>query len=196
MKPAIILPLAALASAAFNWDVYRIGTVLDFLWRDPLPADGGKLNGYTSCETTAHFNGTQYKLSDLRVPPPAGLEPWADDVEALFTSRFYPGSWQGVNYKGEERDVVMMEWRNVPAAARAWVEEQLADEEMRSKRFMVVVGRSGGEASVEDFPVNERLLIIAPGELYNFLPLWVSEKAECEGEFPGAPRYSLLAAGE
>lgn len=187
MKLTGLLPLATLASAALNWDVYRIGTVPDFPWRDPLPADGGNLNGYVSCQSTSHFNATQYKLADLREPSPAGLAPWADVVEALFTSRFYPGGWQGVNYKGEERDVVVMGWGDVPAAAKGWVEGQLADEEMRLKRFMVVVQRAGTEASVEEIPVEERLLIIAPGELYNFLPLWVSDKSECEGEHPGPP---------
>lgn len=183
MKLTGLLPVAALASAALNWDVYRIGTVPDFPWRDQLPANGGNVNGYTSCQSTSHFNATQYKLSDLREPSPAGLAPWADVVEALFTSRFYPGSWQGVNYKGEDRDVVVMEWLDVPVTAGGWVEEQLSDEEMRLKRFMAVVTKSGAEASFEETPVNERLLIIAPGELYNFLPLWVSDKSECEGEY-------------
>lgn len=182
MKLTGLLPVAALASAALNWDIYRVGTVPDFPWRDQLPADGGTLNGYTSCQSSSHFNAAQYKLSDLREEPPAGLAPWADAVEALFTSRFYPGSWQGVNDKGDDRDVVVMGWLNVPVTARSWIEEQLADEKMRLKRFMTVVTKSGAGAGVDETPVNERLLIVAPGELYNFLPLWVSEKSQCEGE--------------
>lgn len=192
MKLTGLLPVAALASAALNWDIYRVGTVSDFPWRDQLPADGGNLNGYTSCQSSSHFNATQYKLSDLREEPPAGLAPWADAVEVLFTSRFYPGSWQGVNYKGDDRDVVVMEWLDVPVTARSWVEEQLADSEMRLKRFMAVVPKSGAGAGVEETQVNERLLIIAPGELYNFLPLWVSEKSDCEGEYAGVSIILLL----
>lgn len=187
MKSLSPLLLAAVVSAAHHWDVYRIGTVDNFPWKNTMPADGGTLNGYTSCRSETHFNATQYKLSDLHDPPPLGLAPWAATIDELLTSRFYPGSWQGVNYKGDQRDLVVMEYRDVPTAARAWVEEQLRDEEMRLKRFLTVVGkpRDGKEAVAEDLegrPDGEKLLIFAPGELYNFLPLWVSHNSECEGE--------------
>ena len=190
--------LATLASALHHWDVYRIGTVDNFPWKDTLPADGSHgLNGYTVCRSETYFNGTLYKVPDLHQPPPTGLQPWAAIINGLFTSRFYPGGWQGVNYKGDERDLLVMEWRDVPQQARAWVEEQLKDEQMKLKRFMALVAKSKDgervdEGNLEGLPDGEKLLIIAPGELYNFLPLWVSKNSECEGmsSFPSPPLTS------
>lgn len=187
MRSLAPLLLATLASAKYNWDLYRIGTVDNFAWKNPMPADGGNLNGYTSCISKAQFNATQYKFSDLNKDPPEGLAPWAPVINKLFTSRFYPGGWEGVNYKGDARDLVVIEWRDVPVAARGWVEAQLKDEAMRLKRFLAVVGKvgNGGAAiaeSVEGLSDSEKLLIIAPGELYEFLPLWVSQNSECESK--------------
>lgn len=195
MKSIIALfLLAPLASAAaqnpISWDIYRMGTVADFAWKNPMPADGGVLNGYVSCATVRNFNATQYKFSDVREARPRGLAPWAGVVDGLAASRAYPGGWEGVNYKGDNRDVVLMEYKDVPAAARAWVEEQLADEAQRLKRFMAVLTKPSGEEGVVDdgnlggLPLEEKLLMFAPGELYDFLPLWVSHDSECEGEYP------------
>lgn len=197
MKSLAPLLLATVASALHHWDVYQIGTVDNFPWSNTMPADGGPLNGYETCTSATYFNGTQYKVPDMRVAPPQGLQPWASIINGLFTSRFYPGSWQGVNYKGDQRDLVVMEWRDVPQHAREWVLEQLRDEEMRLKRFLAVVRKSKDgervdEESVEGIPDSERLLIIAPGELYNFLPLWVSQNSECEGmSSSGCPSPSI-----
>lgn len=192
MKPLAPLLLATVALAVNHWDVYRLGTVDNFPWKNTMPADGGRLNGYTTCTSQAYFNGTQYKVPDLQEPPPMGLQPWASIINHLLTSRFYPGSWQGVNYKGDQRDLVVMEWRDIPQHAQEWVEEQLRDEEMRLKRFLAVVRKvTDGEGidveDIEGLPDGEKLLIIAPGELYNFLPLWVSENSECEGKLSPFP---------
>lgn len=197
MKCFAPLLFATVAAALHHWDVYRIGTVDNFPWKNTMPADGGRLNGYTTCTSQSYFNGTQYKVPDMRAAPPQGLQPWSAIVNGLFTSRFYPGSWQGVNYKGDQRELVVMEWRDVPQLAREWVEEQLKDEEMRLKRFLAVVRKSKDgervdEESFEGIPDSEKLLIVAPGELYNFLPLWVAQNSECEGKSPAGFPIPLI----
>ncbi|SPO01458.1 uncharacterized protein DNG_04131 [Cephalotrichum gorgonifer] len=196
MKLTAPLFLAALASAAHNWDVYRIGTVDNFAWKNTMPADGGSLGGYNSCETAANFTATQYKVTDIYKPRPEGLAPWATVVNGILMSRFYPGAWQGVNYKGGERDVVMMEYKDVPQAVRVWVEEQLKDEAQRKKRWLTVLRKSKavddmvtGDENLEVLPAEEKVMIFAPGEIYDSLPLWVAQGSKCEAELKNLSKY-------
>ena len=67
MKTLTPLLLAALASAAHNWDDYRLGSVDNFPWTNPMPADGGTLNGYVlPCGGTLQRDSVQA----LRPPRP------------------------------------------------------------------------------------------------------------------------------
>ncbi|CAI4213102.1 unnamed protein product [Parascedosporium putredinis] len=108
-----LLSHALVASASYYWDVARVGTVDSFTWTPPFPGDGSALVGYTSCESKAYFNGTQYKYIDLN--------------------------------EGDDRELVLMEYKDVPEAARDWIEAQMKDEALRAKRFMTILGKPGAD---------------------------------------------------
>jgi len=186
------LATAAVSVGHYHWDVVRAGTVDSFKWSSPFPGDGSPLTGYTTaCEEKAIFNATQYRYTDLGEAPPAGVAPWAGTIRHLFTSRAYPGTWQGVNFKGDEREIVFMEYKDVPELARNWIEEQLKDPKMMAKRFMAVLGKRNAEgkvppqAELDGLKVEDKLFMFAPAEIYDFLPLWVAKGAKghkCEGK--------------
>ncbi|KLU93081.1 hypothetical protein MAPG_12022 [Magnaporthiopsis poae ATCC 64411] len=177
------------AAASFNWDITTHGTVSGWRWEKPWPYDNSELMQFTElCRHAVTFPAQQYKFSDLDHAPPAGLAPWADAVRALATGRVYPGSWDGVNVKGNERDVLLVEWKNVPDLARRWIENESSTEEDRSRHFFRVLrkpkaltgGRAGGprpdekvglDEDVLGLPDEEKVFVTAPGELYQFLPL-------------------------
>lgn len=183
-----LLSHALVASASYYWDVARVGTVDSFTWTPPFPGDGSALVGYTSCDSKAYFNATQYKYIDLNEVPPVGLFPWAPAIRHLFNTRAYPGTWHGVNFKGDDRELVLMEYKDVPEAARDWIEAQMKDEAMRAKRFMTILGKPGADgrapayADIENMSPENKMFIFAPGELYNFLPLWVAKGSKCDGK--------------
>ncbi|PKS05953.1 hypothetical protein jhhlp_007786 [Lomentospora prolificans] len=186
---------ALFAAATYHWDVARIGTVDSFKWLPPFPGDGTPLNGYTSCDSKAFFNATQYKYIDLNEVPPAGLFPWAPSIRSLFNSRAYPGSWHGVNFKGDDREIVLIEYKDVPELAQNWIEEQLKDPQMKAKRFMTVLGKPDSEGKVpqaselDKLKPEDKLFMFAPGELYTFLPLWVAKGAKCEDKLKNLDNY-------
>ncbi len=127
----LLLPLLSvltLAHAAINWDIYEHGTVPSFKWSRPFPDDGTEpSNFHVHCRHSASFRARLYQLKDLFQAPPAGLAPWGSAIEAFLRNREYMGSWDGVDHGGAEREVVMMEWVDVPREVRAWIEEQQRD---------------------------------------------------------------------
>ncbi len=205
--PFITLPLTT--HAAINWDVYEHGVVPTFKWSRPFPDDGSDPGGFhVNCRHSASFHAKMYKLSDLSSDPPSGLAPWRDAIEGFLRNRDYVGSWDGVDHKGEDREVVVMEWTDVPEPVRLWVEEQQADvggvnEErwlygvfakpktegetvlgtVRPKPTTVPAG--GGGEEMEKVPVvadKDKIVVFPAGALYEILPLWVSKGSGCERE--------------
>jgi hypothetical protein len=187
--PLCLLHLAAVVHAGYNWDIIHHGVVPSFRWQRPFTDNGEPLMGFNAiCQEFGTFHGTQYKYKDLPAAPPLGLAPYADALDALFTSRAYPGGWDGVDLRGDNRDLVMLDYKDIPEKARAWIEAQLADEKMRLKRFFGVFEKLGeGERAdaakdLSGVPVERKVFIAAPGELYDFLPLWIAAGSKCEGE--------------
>ncbi|AEO69769.1 uncharacterized protein THITE_43138 [Thermothielavioides terrestris NRRL 8126] len=133
-----LLSLAAVACAAINWDVYEYGVVPSFQWSNPFPSDGTDPGGYDiHCKASGTFHARLYKLRDLPLEPPLGLAPWEGAISDFISRRDYPGSWDGVDHKGLDREVVVMEWVDVPAAVRDWIEEQQRDEsEANDKKWL------------------------------------------------------------
>jgi hypothetical protein len=133
-----LLSLAAVACAAINWDVYEYGVVPSFQWSNPFPSDGTDPGGYDiHCKASGTFHARLYKLRDLPLEPPLGLAPWEGAISDFIGRRDYPGSWDGVDHKGLDREVVVMEWVDVPAAVRDWIEEQQRDEsEANDKKWL------------------------------------------------------------
>lgn len=204
LLPALLLLLLSSttpAAASFNWDITAHGVVSGWRWEKPWPHDDSPLMQFDElCRASATFPARQYKLSDLDADPAARA--YAPAVRDLATGRVYPGSWDGVNVKGPRRDVLLVDWARVPRLARGWIRAQLETEDGRSRHFFRVVekqaekmpGLGGGGSgvvvegvvdssqSLEGSRDEHKVLITAPGELYQFLPLWVAEGSKCEGE--------------
>jgi len=187
----LLLQASAVAAGHFNWDIIHFGVVDSFKWSRSWPSDGSPLNGFdVPCEHEVDYRATQYQLSDLKLQPPKGIAPWATELNDLFTSRAYPGSWDGVNLHGDHREVIMFEYKDVPELVRDYIDEQLRDPDASRRRFFGVYEKlkkgikkelKEGEAG-EEIPIEHKVLFIAPGELYSFLPLWVAKGSKCEGK--------------
>lgn len=98
---------------------------------------------------------------------------------AVFSGRPYPGGWDGMDAHGYERELVKMEYRDVPVQVREWIENQEEAEGPGKGLFGVFAKPGTGEtasASVED-----KIVIFAPGALYETLPLWLVQDSGCEG---------------
>jgi hypothetical protein len=205
----VFLPLLLSPThASINWDIYEKGVVKSFRWMRSFPDDGSEPGGFeVHCRATGSFNAKLYRLSDLPLQPPLGLAPWHDGIEDFLGKLDYMGSWDGVDHKGQDREIVMMEWVDVPEPVRHWIEEQQRDErEENKKRWFFGVFqkpktegeriyttvkpegvRPSGGASEEHRVRDEDKIVVFPGAAaYEVLPLWVSKGSRCEREyFPG-----------
>lgn len=121
--------------AGINWDIYEHGVVPTFKWSRPFPDDGSDPGGFhVNCKAKKTFHAKMYKLFDLPAQPPGGLAPWHDAIEDFMGHSDFMGSWDGVDHKGQEREIVVMEWKDVPLPVRQWIEEQQADPSEGNKR--------------------------------------------------------------
>lgn len=207
MRPSLLLalPLATqVAHAAINWDVYEYGVVPTFQWSRSFPDDGSDPGGFhVLCRHSASFAARMYQLKDLADAPPAGLAPWKGGIESFLKRREYVGSWDGVDHKGNERELVVMEWGDVPEGVRDWIEEQQRDEsEANDRKWLFAVfekpkpkgeGENGGgeqEAGqqqgqkegekLSDVTSTGKIVVFPAGALYEILPLWVAKGSGCE----------------
>lgn len=171
------LHAAVVSASAPNWDLHYHGMVDDFKWQRPFPDDGTPLNGFdVPCEAIQDFHARQYKLSDMHVKPPQGLSPWSQALNYLMHSRAYPGSWDGANLKGDNRDVILFEYKDVPPPVREWLDKEFHDEAESKRRFMGLYDKPDKKND------DDKVLLIAPGELYDILPLWVAHGSKCESK--------------
>ncbi|TLS29036.1 hypothetical protein PpBr36_00887 [Pyricularia pennisetigena] len=223
-SPTLLILLLFLSSpipitASFNWDITYHGIVSGWRWEKPWPHDDSSLMQFDElCRASAAFPAQQYKFSDLDADP--AVRPYGPAIRDLATGRVYPGSWDGVNVKGPQRDVLLVDWARVPRLARGWIQAQLETEDGRSRHFFRVVskkvekkaggGGGGGssgvvvvveEEGIVDFSESlagskdeDKVLITAPGELYQFLPLWVAEGSKCEDTFKDLTNYVATRA--
>jgi hypothetical protein len=205
MRPSVLLTLpfaTTLTHAAINWDVYEYGVVPTFQWSRSFPDDGSDPGGFhVLCRHSASFSAHMYKLKDLGESPPTGLAPWRAGIESFLKRRDYVGSWDGVDHKGDERELVVMEWGDVPEGVRKWIEEQQRDEsEANDRKWLFAVfdkpepkgeGESGGEGQEQRQKEGEKasevastgkIVVFPAGALYEILPLWVAKGSGCEGK--------------
>ncbi|KAL2195324.1 hypothetical protein P885DRAFT_40368 [Corynascus similis CBS 632.67] len=150
MRPPSLLPLllplgglSGLAQARINWDIFEYGVVPTFKWSRPFPDDGSNPGGFhVHCRHSKTFSAKMYKLRDLTEPPPTGLAPWKIGIEDFLRKRDYVGSWDGVDHKDLDREIVVMDWLDVPFEVRAWIEEQQSDtSEANDKKWLFGVFR-------------------------------------------------------
>lgn len=175
-------------------------TKLDnFTWADPFTPSSKlaeHLFGDPACENTRTFTASEYQLHDLHDAEPRGLAPYGDALKAVFTGRPYPGGWDGIDAHGYERTLLKMEYKDVPLKVREWIAEQetktgpapgkglfaVYDKPKKAQRVM-------GTANLEEDQDEDRtwdaqrIVIFAPGAIYENLPLWVAEGSGCEGMF-------------
>ncbi|TPX15991.1 uncharacterized protein E0L32_000325 [Thyridium curvatum] len=206
---------AALAAAFTNWDLLTHPVVPGFRWQLPFPDDGTHPGGYdVPCQHTETFRAKAYRLGDLRREPPRGLAPWADALDVFLAHREYPGSWDGVDHGGDSRELLVMEYADVPPAVRGWVELQAAGQGAEQFLFGVFEKPRGqadkvrgtvrvkpttttaaaaaaaeGEEPWREIPDQDKIMVFAPAAVYPILPLWVAKGSKCEGEFVDLAKY-------
>lgn len=162
---------------------------------DPKDLDRDIPGGFhVYCEATKTFAARQLTAADLHKPPPDGLEPWAAALDVALHQRVYPGGWDGEELIGDGMQVLVMEYSDVPPTVRRFVEQEGVDAHT-AKRWQFGVydkpGRAGkqrrvafgeGSSYVEDRPTapQDKVMIFAPGALYDILPLWVADDSACK----------------
>lgn len=175
--------------------------VSSFKWQRPFPYDGSApLNMDAPCKADGTFHARQYRLGDLQAP-----SQWSGAVLNYLGWHPYLGSWDGIDAGGDERDLIIMEYKDVPVAVREWIDKQQRDRVSdKSKWWLYGVfekpkkdfGKASGHAMApstsvavgDDAPVipdEDKVLIFAPAALYDILPLWVGKGSDCEGETAG-----------
>lgn len=173
----------------------------DFKWADPFSSQ--KIKKFTpSCEAEKTFKASEFLLDDLSVEPPLGLLPFNQALKTIFSGRPYPGSWSGIDPHGYDRNLLMMEYADVPAQVRKWIEAQDRDDG-EGKGLFAVYDKPVGDAPVADTvkfsekgaadaDLEKRVVLFAPGALYDVLPLWVADKSDCEGRRPHPSDFSIF----
>ncbi|KAK3374571.1 hypothetical protein B0H63DRAFT_400402 [Podospora didyma] len=199
---------------AINWDVYEYGVVESFKWSRPFPDDGTDPGGFhVNCRAEGTFHAKMYKLSDLLEEPPSGLHPWQEGIDHVLRQRHYVGTFDGVDHKGQDREIVMMEWTEVPAPVRHWIEEQQLDEsEANENKWLYGVFKkptTEGERIYQTFKPQptaapeggaepekaevvadkDKIVVFPAGAIYEIAPLWVAKGSKCERELHNLTKY-------
>ncbi|EGO57367.1 hypothetical protein NEUTE1DRAFT_42707 [Neurospora tetrasperma FGSC 2508] len=198
----VALAIRYAALAATNWDIYGYGIVDTFRWSRPFPDDGTDPGGFlVNCRAEGTFHAMMYKLSDLLTEPPEGLSPWHDAIEDFLGRRSYMGSWDGVDHKGHDREIVVMEYAGVPGPARDWIENQQRDTSKTDDgKWMFAVFRkpenqtdkvtgtvkpaltreAADAHKASPISAKNKIVVFPAGAIYEILPLWVSKGSKCE----------------
>ncbi|KAM7190959.1 hypothetical protein V8F20_009497 [Naviculisporaceae sp. PSN 640] len=218
---ALLLAPLPFALAGYNWDIIDYGVVDTFKWSRPYPDDGTDPGGFhLNCREKRTLHAKMYKLRDLHEEPPLGLKPWAHAIEDFLSKRDYPGSWDGVDHKGEDREIVMMEYKDVPGPVRHWIEQQQLDEDQSNpKRWLygvfekpkkegeeitatapplgeatVTVNEHGHEVQKVVHLADKDKIVVFPGSsVYEILPLWVAHGSSCDRDFLDLSKYKHQA---
>lgn len=98
------------------------------------------------------------------------LKDWAAELKVFYHNQHYPGSWNGEDKHGNDRELLKSSLEDLPFAVREWLKKE--------------------EGKQRHFSVQDGVVFFAPGAIYPILPLWVeesdgedSEINECEGTF-------------
>lgn len=173
----------------------------NFTWTDPFSSP--KLANFeAACESQRTFKAFEYQLHDLQLPEPKGLGPFSEALKTFFGGRPYPGGWDGIDAHRYERNLLKMEYADVPLKVREWIEEEERSEGPGKGLFAVYQKPGEGEsvkktAKLPDPDKAEKLrpldekktVIFAPGAVYETLPLWVAEGSKCEDTLTDLTKY-------
>ena len=186
MKVLSLLALASCAAAVGMKPSPTPDKPEAFQWRYPFRDED--MAGWTrACEATQKFEAREFTLHELMDPFPRGLGPWATGLKELFAERQYPGGWGGWDKHLHDRTIVYMEFKDVPVKVREWIggqEREGGEGKGLYAVFKKPVGKEevAGTVGVGEGEDADKVIIFAPGALYEVLPLWVAEGSECEGE--------------
>ncbi|RYP65955.1 hypothetical protein DL770_008889 [Monosporascus sp. CRB-9-2] len=173
-----------------------------FPWTNPFGSN--EIEGFSpSCEAKKTFKASEFLLDDLQIAPPLGLQPYGGALKKILKDRPYPGSWDGIDPHGYDRNLLQMEYSDVPVKVREWIEQQVKEETDHVGLFAVFQkqpkgkkatatakppeARKTGEADEAD---KDKVVLFAPGALYRSLPLWAAEGSDCEAELSNISKYS------
>ncbi|TLS31348.1 hypothetical protein PpBr36_03621 [Pyricularia pennisetigena] len=125
----LVTRIALLFTAAATAEVVVSRVVDDFPWSNPFGEHETPPGFEATCTATRTFTARQHLLSELQNEEPLGLQPWANALKYFFGGRPFPGSWDGVDEHGPKRDVVLMNFTDMPEAVKRWSEVQRRDKE-------------------------------------------------------------------
>lgn len=166
-------------------------------WKWPNPFESPRHSKFdAACEVERVFSAQEFLLDDLSESGPGGLLAYRDALKQVFSAREYPGSWDGIDPHGYDRNLLMMGYDEMPLRVREWIEEQERTDGPGKGLFAVYNRPMPGTRVLHtikvpaETPVAEewrskddrRVALFAPGALYEMLPLWVAEGSGCEGE--------------
>jgi len=197
--------LVAAASAQFGAPKEQpkaeVTKVETFKWTDPFA--NRKYKRFTpSCNAKQTFQAFEYQLHDLGDEQPLGLAPFGDALKKVFREREYPGSWGGWDHHQYDRNLLMMEYWDVPVKVREWIEDQERNDGEGKGLFAVYTKPAPGnkvhntvtppapEKAAGLRPLDKKKLVFfAPGAIYDILPLWVAANSKCEAELSDLDNY-------
>ena len=164
-----------------------------FPWRNPF-ASSDISSFAPDCEVSKTFPASEYTLHDLFEMPPKGLWPWGEALKTFFQGRQYPGGWAGLDHHMYNRNLLMMEYADVPIRVREWIEEEdrsggegkglfavFAKPKEEGDTIEATVVPPEATAAIDRSLDKEKVAMFAPGAMYSILPLWVAEGSKCPG---------------
>lgn len=134
-----------------------VGQLWTGQWKD------SDLKSYTQqCHSKTTHKAQIYKLGEMY---PA-LKTWAPELKVFYHRQHYPGSWEGVDVHGNDRELLKMDYDQLPFAVREWLTRN---------------------PKQRHFSVQDDVVFFAPGAIYPILPLWVDEAesdkvTDCDGK--------------
>ncbi|KAL2756063.1 hypothetical protein ACRALDRAFT_1081926 [Sodiomyces alcalophilus JCM 7366] len=205
----LLSALSAMPAAAQNanprapnpLDQAKATIVESFKWRDPFTSQTTD-NFDAACEVTKVFTAEQYTLHQLYDKQPLGLWSYVEGLKDFFTEREYPGGFSGLDRHGWDRNVLLMHYDTVPIQVREWIEEQTRTESEHYGLFatfkkpedkhqkvteQVAIPKDGPVDREED---KDKVILFAPGALYEILPLFVAESSDCKDELLDLSKYT------
>lgn len=133
-----------------------VGEIWTAKWKD------SDLSSYKrKCAASTTITAELYKLKEMYPT----LKQWAPELKVFYHKQYYPGSWNGEDKHGNDRELLKLDLGDLPYAVREWIKEH---------------------PKQRHFSVQDSIVFFAPGAIYPLLPLFVDESeegADCDGKF-------------
>ncbi|KAK4183240.1 Glucarate dehydratase [Podospora australis] len=174
-------------------------------WKFPNPFSNPRHKKYdVTCEVEKVFPAREFVLDDLAVPEPNGLLQYRDALKTVFGMREYPGSWDGIDPHGYDRHILEMGYDELPLKVREWIEQQERTNGPGRGLYAVYPRAHPGTRAMNTVPVPEkvpvpaeyrekddrRVVLFAPGAIYEVLPLWLAEGTPCDDALSSTDKYT------